>query len=87
MAKVEGQRTNEGEPYGFLGTVQEGGTGTHHRVTLHRPVMSGCRAGGRSRPDRLGKTCQVVRREAMVKASFRFHWSASRESRSFAPLT
>jgi hypothetical protein len=86
MAKLEVQRTNEGEPHEFLGTVQEGGTGTHHRVALHRPVMSGCRAGGRSRPGRLGRTCQVVRREALVRASFRFHWSASQGSRSFAPL-
>ena len=36
MPNVDVQRTNEGEPYAFLVTVQERGTATHHRVTLRK---------------------------------------------------
>ena len=54
MAKVEVRRTNEGEPYEFLVTVQEGETGTHHRVTL-RKVDHERLSGGRASPEALVK--------------------------------
>jgi hypothetical protein len=64
MAKVEVQRTNEGEPYEFLVTVQEGGTATHHRVTLRQADYERL-SGGRASP------------EALVRESF--HYLLERE--------
>jgi len=47
MAEAEVQRMNEGEPYELLVTVQEGGTGTQHRVRL-RQADDERVSGGRS---------------------------------------
>lgn len=59
MAKIEVQRTNQGEPGKFEVTVQEGGTETRHRVTLRKADYERL-SGGRASP------------EALVKESFRF---------------
>ena len=59
MAEVEVQRTNEGEPYQFLVTVQEGGTATQHRVTLRQADYERL-SGGRAGP------------EALVRESYHF---------------
>jgi hypothetical protein len=59
MPNVEVQRTNQGEPYEFQVTVQEGGTATHHRVTLRQADYERL-SGGRASP------------EALVRESFRY---------------
>ena len=64
MAKVEVKRTNEGQPYVFQVTVQEGGTATHHRVTLRQADYERL-SGGRASP------------EALVRESF--HYLLERE--------
>ncbi|HUT19067.1 MAG TPA: hypothetical protein VM366_07895 [Anaerolineae bacterium] len=64
MAEVEVQRTNEGEPYAFLVTVQEGGTETQHRVTLRQADYERL-SGGQASP------------EALVRESF--HYLLERE--------
>ena len=64
MAKVDVQRTNEGEPYQFLVTVREGGTETQHRVTLRQADYERL-SGGRASP------------EALVRESF--HYLLERE--------
>ena len=59
MAEIEVQRTNQGEPYKFQVTVQEGGRETRHRVTLRQADYERL-SGGQASP------------EALVRESFRF---------------
>jgi hypothetical protein len=59
MADIKVQTTDEGDPYGFLVTVQEGGTQTQHRVTLRQADYERL-SGGKSTP------------EGLVEESFRF---------------
>ncbi len=59
MAQVEVRRANQGEPYEFFVTVQEGGTATQHRVTLRQADYERLSAG-RASP------------EALVRESFHF---------------
>jgi hypothetical protein len=59
MAKIEVQRTNQGEPYAFQVTVKEGGTETRHRVTLCKADYERLSGGQASA-------------EALVRESFRF---------------
>ena len=59
MAKVNIQRTSQGEPYEFEVTVHEGGTATHHRVTLRQADYERL-SGGRAGP------------EALVRESFHY---------------
>jgi hypothetical protein len=59
MADVDVKRTNDGTPYEFLVTVQEGGTSTQHRVTLRRADFERLSAGKASP-------------EALVRESFHF---------------
>jgi len=59
MAKVNVQRANQGEPYEFQVTVHEGGTDTHHRVTLRQADYERLSAGQASP-------------EALVRESFHF---------------
>jgi hypothetical protein len=64
MANVKVERTNQGTPYQFLVTVQEGGTSTQHRVTLAQADYARL-SGGQAGP------------EALVEASF--HYLLERE--------
>ena len=59
MAKIEVQRTNQGEPYEFQVTVREGGAQTRHRVTLRKTDYERL-SRGQASP------------EALVRESFRF---------------
>jgi len=59
MAQITVQRTNQGEPYEFQVTIQEGKTETHHRVTLHKADYE--RLSGRQTSP-----------ETLVRESFRF---------------
>jgi hypothetical protein len=59
MAKIEVQRTNQGEPYEFQVTIQERGGETRHRVTLRKADYERL-SGGQASP------------EALVRESFRF---------------
>jgi hypothetical protein len=59
MAKIEVERTNQGEPYEFQVTVKEGGTETRHSVTLRKADY-----------ERLSRS--QASPEALVRESFRF---------------
>jgi hypothetical protein len=64
MADVHVERTNQGTPYEFLVTVQEGGTTTQHRITLRQADYQRL-SGGQAGP------------EELVEASF--HYLLERE--------
>jgi hypothetical protein len=59
MAKIEVQRTNQGDPYEFQVIVKEGGTETRHGVTLQEADYERL-CGGKASP------------EILVRESFRF---------------
>lgn len=59
MAKIEVQRTDDGEPYEFQVTVKEGRRETRHRVTLRQADYERLSGGGADP-------------ETLVTESFRF---------------
>jgi len=59
MADVKVQTADEGDPYRFVVTIQEGGSQTQHQVTLRQPDYERL-SGGKSTP------------EGLVEESFRF---------------
>lgn len=52
MADIEVKSTDLGTKYEFQVTVQEGGSATHHRVTLNKADYERL-AGGKASPDAL----------------------------------
>jgi hypothetical protein len=59
MATIEVKKSDHGDSYGFQVTVREGGSESHHRVTLRKADYERL-AGGKASP------------EALVTESFRF---------------